>query len=265
MFRALNSAASGMGTQAFRLDVLANNLANAGTTGFKRSRASSEDLFYQYYKIPGQADNLSNPTPIGQAVGLGTRVQGTQIDMRQGSLLDTGQQYDVAILGEGFFVLNDGGNFFYTRAGNFSVNANGQLVSASADKGRLVEPSITIPNDATAVSIGTDGAISVLQAGSTQLNQVGQLQLAKFQNPGGLIQLGENLYSASPASGQVQISNPGVDGLGSLRQNFLEASNTEPVRELVDLITTQRNFELNSQVIQAADQALQLVANLRRF
>jgi flagellar basal-body rod protein FlgG len=265
MIRALNSAASGMGAQSFRIDVIANNLANAGTTAFKRSRTNTEDLFYQYYKLPGQIDATAQPTTTGTHVGLGTRVQGTQLDMRQGSLLETGQQFDLAIAGDGFFTINDNGRFLFTRAGNFSVNANGQLVLASADRGRLLEPAINIPPDATAVAISPDGAVSIMQAGSNQLNNIGQIQLVRFQNPAGLIQLGENLYLDGPAVGQVLTANPGQDGMGALRQNFLEASNTEPVRELVDLIHTQRNFELNSQVVQAADQGLQLIANLRRF
>jgi flagellar basal-body rod protein FlgG len=171
----------------------------------------------------------------------------------------------VAIVGDGFFQVNDGTRFLYTRAGNFAVNANGEVVVASADRGRQLEPAINIPQDALEISISADGIVSVLQPNSNQPTEVGQIQLARFINPQGLMQLGENLYADTLASGNPQISTPGQDGLGTLRQRFLEASNTEPVRELVDLITTQRTFELNSQVIQVADQSLQLVANLRRF
>ena len=145
------------------------------------------------------------------------------------------------------------------------MNANGEIVLASADRGRPLEPAISIPQDTMQISINQDGIVSVLQAGQTQLNQIGQIQLARFINPQGLLQMGQNLYAMTVGSGNPLVSTPGQDGLGTIRQNFLEASNVEPVRELVDLITTQRTFELNSQGIQVADQALQLINNLRRF
>jgi len=254
-----------MDAMQFRLDVIANNLANAQTTGFKRSRVNFEDLFYQYYKIPGMIDQLGRPTTQGMDVGTGTRVQSTEIDQTQGSLLSTGGNLDLAIAGDGFFQINDGNQFLYTRAGNFSVNANGEIVLASADRGRPLEPSITIPQDTLQVTISSDGIVSVMQAGQNQLNQIGQIQLARFLNPQGLLQMGQNLFQQTVGSGNPLISIPGQDGLGTIRQQFLEASNVEPVRELVDLITTQRTFELNSQAIQVADQSWQLVNNLRRF
>jgi flagellar basal-body rod protein FlgG len=263
--RALYSAASGMDAMQFRLDVIANNLANAQTTAFKRSRVNFEDLYYQYFKIPGMIDFQGRPTSVGLDVGTGVRVQSTPIDTTQGSLLNTGGQLDLAIAGDGFFQINDGNQFLYTRAGNFSVNANGEIVLASADRGRPLEPAISIPQDTMQISINQDGIVSVLQAGQTQLNQIGQIQLARFINPQGLLQMGQNLFAQTVGSGNPLVSTPGQDGLGTIRQNFLEASNVEPVRELVDLITTQRTFELNSQGIQVADQALQLINNLRRF
>lgn len=262
---ALNSAASGMSSLTFKLDTIANNLANAGTTAFKRSRANFEDVYYRQFKLPGMLDSQGRPTTVGMALGIGTRIQSSELQMTQGSLLDTAQQLDLAIVGEGFFQVNDGSRFLYTRAGNLSVNANGELVIASQDRGRPLEPAISIPIDTTNVSINEEGFVYVEQPGQQNLNQVGQIQLARFINPQGLIQMGENLYQNSDASGFAQISTPGQDGIGTLRQRFLEASNVEPVRELVDLISTQRNFELNSQVVQAADQTLQLIANLRRF
>lgn len=265
MIRALNSAASGMGALQFKLDVIANNLANAGTTAFKRSRCSFEDTFYQYFKLPGMQDNAAKLTAVGWDVGLGTRVQGTPSDFSNGSLLDSGGMLDLAIVGDGFFQVQSGSGLLYTRAGNFTVNNNGEIVMASADRGRLLEPALTIPQDTENISISPDGIVAVKQAGSDQLNQLGTIQLVRFLNPNGLIQRGENLYEASQASGNPLVNDPGVDGMGTIRQRFLEASNVEPVRELVDLITTQRNFELNSQIVQAADQSLQLVANLRRF
>ena len=261
----LNSAASGMDALQYKLDTISNNLANAGTNGFKRSRANFEDLFYQQLKMPGQLDSQGLPSPTGIAIGVGTRLQSTQVDYRTGSLLDSGGDLDVAIVGDGFFQINDGTQILYTRSGNFSMNANGDLVMGSADRGRLLEPAINIPQGATDVSISPEGIVSALQPPSTQSQQLGQIQLARFINPQGLIQKGENLYAVSDASGSPQTVNPGLEGAGVLRQRFLEASNVEPVRELVDLITTQRNFELNSQIVQVADQQLQLVANLRRY
>jgi len=263
--RALNSAASGMDSQQFKLDTIANNLANAGTTAFKRSRANFEDLFYEQIKLPGMVDAQSRSTAVGASVGLGTRLQSTQVDYRNGSLIDTGATLDVAIVGDGFFQVNDGDQLLYTRAGAFALNENGEIVVASADRGRPLEPSITIPQDATDIAISPEGIVSVMQPGQTQLVQIGEIQIARFINPQGLLQQGENLYAETQASGSPLLNTPGQEGLGVLRQRFLEASNVEPVRELVDLITTQRNFELNSQVVQVADQSLQLVANLRRY
>ena len=263
--RAMNTAASGMDAQQFRLDVIANNLANAQTTAFKTSRVNFEDLMYQNFKIPGMTDNLGRITSVGQAYGLGVRVQSTEMDMTEGSLNNTGGNLDLAIAGDGFFQVNDGNQFLYTRAGNFTVNANGQVVMGSATTGRPLEPAITIPNDTTQITISADGVVSVLQAGQTNLTQLGTIQLARFINPQGLLATGQNLYQQTTGSGTPIISTPGQDGLGSIQQNFLENSNVEPVTELVNLIATQRSFELNSQVIQVADQNWQLINNLRRY
>jgi flagellar basal-body rod protein FlgG len=256
----LYTAATGMDTMQTRLDVIANNLANINTTGFKRNRANIEDSFYRNYVYPNQT------TPTGTAVGLGSRVQSTQTEQRQGSSMDTGNPLDVAIEGRGYFVVNDPstGQQLYTRAGNFSLNANGQMVMGSASIGRLVEPNITVPQDATSISVGADGQVFYTQAGSTTAQQAGQLQLAIFPNPEGLIKKGDNLYQQSDASGNVTQGIPGQQGIGILRGGSLEASNVEPVTELIDLITTQRSFELNGQAIQAGDQILQLISNLRR-
>lgn len=249
----------------FNLDVIANNLANAGTTGFKRSRTDFEDLYYQYFKAPGYSDNLGNVISEGIYAGSGTRVAAVQPDFQQGSLLTTGRQLDMAIEGRGFFQVSESGTYYYTRNGQLNINSNGTLVLASANRGLTLEPPITVPQDTTEISISADGVISVLQSGSTQFQQLGTIQLAQFINPQGLLQEGETLYSPTDASGTPLLSNPGDQGLGLIRQSFLEASNTEPVKELVDLIKTQRNVELNSQVVQASDQLLQLVSNLRRF
>ncbi len=263
--RAMNSAASGMEAYLFNLDSISNNLANAGTTAFKRSRVNFEDVFYEHLKTPGGLDNVGKPTPVGVSVGLGTRIESTQVDHTQGNMLQTTNPLDLAIVGQGFFQVQDGALTLYTRAGNFTTNANGEMVVASAGKGRLLEPTITIPQNATDVSISDEGIVTAILAGATATTQLGQIQTARFINPEGLLQVGDNMYQETDASGTAQTGIPGLDGRGTLAQSFLETSNVEPVRELVDLIKTQRFFELNSQAVQAADQMLQTVANLRRF
>ncbi len=262
----LYTAATGMESLQTKLDVIANNLANVNTTSFKRSRANFEDLFYQHETLPGSLDNAGQPTPTGTSIGLGSRVSSVQTDFDQGAFQQSSGELDMAIEGRGFFQVTDSnGQTVYTRAGNFSQNANNQLVVGSASTGRLMEPPLTIPQDATGIVINPDGQVMVRQAGSTQLQQLGQIQLALFINPEGLLKIGENLYAPTDASGTAIPGNPGQNGLGVLRQGWLEASNVEPVQELIDLITTQRSFELNSQAIQAGDQVLQLISNLRRF
>lgn len=262
----LYTAATGMHSLETKLDVIANNMANINTTGFKRGRVNFEDLFYRHEILPGSQNAIGNFTSTGVSVGLGSRVQSIQTDHRQGNFQETGNQLDLAIEGRGFFQLQDpSGVTVYTRAGNFDVDANGNIVMGSASSGRLLQPSLTIPNDATGIVINPDGLVFVRQFGVAQLQQVGQIQTAQFINPDGLLKLGENLYGETPASGAPVQGNPGQVGLGVIRQGFLEASNVEPVGELIDLITTQRGFELNSQAIQAADQVLQLVNNLRRI
>jgi len=262
----LYTAATGMEALETKLDVIANNMANVNTTGFKKDRANFEDVFYRQYRLPGVEDADGNRTSTGIEVGLGSRVSSTQSNYEQGAFETTGNQLDFAIEGDGFFQVNNpNGDPFYTRAGNFGLNANGQLTLGSANNGYLIDPPINIPNDATDIVVSPDGQVQVRTQNSTNLQTVGQLQLAKFLNPDGLIKMGDNLYQQTDASGDETIGNPGQDGLGNLRQGFLEASNVEPVTELIDLITTQRAFELNSQVVQAGDQIMQIVANLRRL
>jgi flagellar basal-body rod protein FlgG len=216
--------------------------------------------------LPGYQDAAGNLTPTGIAVGLGVRVSDTLNDFTQGAFTQTGSQFDVAISGKGFFQVQDpSGQIYYTRAGNFAVNSVGQLVTASAIDGRPIQPAITIPQDALNVVIGVDGKVQVQQYNNQTLQQVGQLQLVNFQNPEGLLNLGQNLYQQTDSSGQPLVGNPGQNGLGSIQQGMLEQSNVQPVNELINLITTQRSFELNSQMVQAGDQILQLVANLRRY
>jgi flagellar basal-body rod protein FlgG len=262
----LYTAATGMESLQTKLDVIANNLANVNTVGFKKGRANFEDLFYRHEQLPGAEDAGGQLTPTGISVGLGSRVSSIQTNFVQGAFQQTGNSLDIAIEGRGFFqAIDPSGETVYTRAGNFSINANGQLVIGSANTGRVIEPAISIPPDATGISISSEGIVSVQQPGTATLQQVGQMQLAQFINPEGLLKLGENLYAETSSSGTATVGNPGDPGLGVIRQNTLEASNVEPVQELIDLITTQRAFELNSQAVQAGDQILQLISNLRRF
>lgn len=264
--QALYTAATGMVSLETKLDVISNNLANVNTTAFKAGRADFVDMFYQQRVLPGYQDAGGNLTPNGIAIGLGVRVGDTQNDFTQGTFNQTNQQYDIAIQGKGFLQVQDpSGQIYYTRAGNLGVNAVGQLVTSSAIDGRPVQPAITIPQDTMNVVIGLDGKVQIQQYNSTTLQQVGQLQLVNFQNPEGLLNLGQNLYQQTDSSGQPLIGNPGQNGLGTIQQGMLEQSNVEPVNELVNLILTQRAFELNSQMVQAGDQLLQLVANLRRY
>jgi len=264
--QALYTAATGMSSMETKLDVIANNLANIETSGFKRGRANFEDLMYRHEQLPGAQDNAGQYTPTGVSVGLGSRVASIQGDFAQGAFQLTGNQLDVAIQGRGFFQVTDpNGDTYYTRSGNFSLNANGDLVMTSANIGRLLEPPITIPEDATDISISAEGVVSVRQPNTTSLSQVGQIELAYFINPGGLLRLGENLLAETDSSGTATLGNPGQDGLGTLQQNALESSNVNPVEELIGLIMTQRSFELNSKAVQVGDEMMQVVANLKRF
>jgi flagellar basal-body rod protein FlgG len=262
----LYTAATGMESLQTKLDVIANNLANVNTTSFKAGRANFEDLFYQTLEFPGKLDSQQNPTAVGSQVGLGSRVESIQTDFRQGAFQETGGQLDVAIEGIGFYRVTDPvtGQPLYTRAGNFSVNANNQVVLGSAQTGRLLDPNITLPQGWTNIVITPNGQVQVQVPGQQSLQTAGTLQLATFPNPEGLFKLGENLYSQTDSSGQEQLNDPGQQGAGVLRQGFLEASNVEPVHQLIDLITTQRSFELNSRAIQAGDQILQQISALGR-
>lgn len=263
---ALNSAATGLQALSTDIDVIANNLANAETTAFKSSRVNFEDLMYLQLKQPGTASSSGEISPAGIDVGLGTRISNTQLDMTDGSLQTTGRQLDTAIQGNGFYkvkILDTiGDGYGYTRNGNFFVNNQGQLVVGMGD-GYLVQPAIQIPNGVTSIAIGQDGTISVTNSAGQQ-STVGQLKVTQFINPQGLQLLGGSIYMPTQASGAPIDSNPGDNGAGTIMQGFLEGSNVDPVKELVTLIQTQRSFELNSQSIQTADEALQTITNLRR-
>lgn len=265
---ALNSAATGLRALSTRIDVVANNLANAETTAFKRSRMNFEDLMYLTLREPGVNNNANEPAPAGTYVGLGVKISNTQVDLEQGAMENTNRPLDVAIEGDGFFrvkILDSiGDGFGYTRNGNFFRNRDGELVLGMGD-GYKLQPKINLPEDAREISISREGFIEYLRAGNLQKQRAGQLKLNTFVNPQGLKLLGGSIYIETEASGPPQENNPGEDGAGTVLQGFLEGSNVDPVKELVTLIKTQRAFELNSQSIQTADQALQTITNLRRF
>lgn len=266
---AMHAAATGMKALDTRLNVVANNLANINTTGFKKSRVNFEDLFYQVKREPGVRDANDNPNPHGIQVGLGVQVSGTQLNFSQGTMDPTDRPLDLAIEGEGFFQVRSFYNgqevIAFTRAGNFVRNANGDLVLANSE-GSLLDPPINIPENINeqSIEIGRDGQVMYREPGANELAQAGQIELARFVNQQGLISIGKNLYLDTDASGQPITGIPLEEGLGAIRKGTLEASNVEPVRELVDLIFTQRGFELNSQSIKSADEVLQVITNLRR-
>jgi flagellar basal-body rod protein FlgG len=264
--QSLYTAASGMESLETKLDVIANNLANVNTVGFKRDRANFEDMFYRHYKLPGSIDASGQLTATGISVGLGSEVSSTQTNFSQGTFQQSNSPLDLAIEGNGMFqVLDPSGETVYTRAGNFNLNANGDLVVGSASTGRLVQPSINIPIEAAReISISSDGTVQYKLVGQPELVTAGQIRTAQFPNYDGLLKIGDNLYQQTDASGQATEGIPGQDGLGAIKQSYLESSNVDPVHELIDLITTQRAFELNSQVVQAGDQVMQLISNLRR-
>jgi flagellar basal-body rod protein FlgG len=265
---ALNSAATGLRALSTRIDVIANNLANAETTAFKRSRVNFEDLMYLTLKEPGASNSAGEVSPAGTFVGLGVKISNTQVDLEQGSLESTNRPLDVGIEGNGFFRVkimdSIGDGTGYTRNGNFFINEQGELVVGMGDGYKLI-PAISIPADATEISIGKTGIIDYKKAGQVGRQVAGQLKLTQFVNPQGLRLLGGSIYIETPASGKPADNKPGENGVGTILQNFLEGSNVDPVKELVTLIKTQRSFELNSQSIQTADQALQTIGNLRRF
>lgn len=259
----LYTAATGMQAMQTKLDVIANNMANMNTTAFKKDRANFEDLFYDNQVMPGNIDSGDNLTSTGTNIGLGVKVSSVQTDFSNGGVNTTNRPLDMMIDGPGFFQIEDpGGNILYTRAGNFNINANGDLVMGSASLGRKLSPNVNIPVGATNPQVSPDGKITYQLNGQTQ--EAAQIELANFINPEGLLKMGENLYSATNASGAAVTGAPRLDGMGGIQGGALEASNVEPVSELIDLITTQRSFEMNSQAIKAGDEMLQLISSLGR-
>jgi flagellar basal-body rod protein FlgG len=260
MIRSLSIAKTGLDAQQTQLDVISNNLANVGTTGFKRSRAVFEDLMYQNMRQVGGQTSDQTRLPSGLQIGTGVRVVATERIHTQGNPTKTDNSKDVAINGDGFFqVLMPDGTISYTRDGSFQTDQNGQLVTAS---GFPVQPAITLPQNATSMTIGRDGTVSVVQAGSTASVQVGQLQLATFLNSTGLQSSGENLYVETDSSGGPNTTAPGQNGAGLLSQGYVEASNVNVVEELVNMIQTQRSYEINSKAIKTSDEMLQRLTQL---
>lgn len=257
MHAALYVSKTGLAAQDTRLATISNNLANVSTSGFKRDRVAFESLLYQIERQPGANSTQDTELPSGLQIGTGVRVTGTQKEFSQGSMQMTGEALDVAIDGRGFFEIQmPDGSSAYTRNGQFQRNANGEMVNSS---GLLVNPGLTIPENAESVTIGTDGVVTVKIAGEPDTINIGNLQLVDFVNPGGLEALGGNLFAETVSSGNPQQTIPGQNGAGTLVQNALENSNVEVVEELVDMITTQRAYEMNSRVISSADQMLQFI------
>ena len=255
MNAALWAAKTGLDAQQTEMAVISNNLANVNTTGFKEDRAAFEDLLYQNQTQAGADTSQTTQSPSGMSIGTGVQVVATEKDYSQGSLTHTGNPLDVAVQGQGFFQIQmPDGTLAYTRDGTFQTNAQGQLVTSS---GYLLQPGITIPQGAQSVTIGNDGTVSVTLAGQSAATQIGQLQLANFINPPGLQPIGQNLLVQSAASGAPQTGSPGTNGLGTLTQGQLESSNVNVVEELVNMIQTQRAYEMNSKAINTVDQMLQ--------
>jgi len=255
MLSSLWIAKTGLDAQQTRMDVIANNLANANTTGFKSSRASFQDLMYQNKEQPGGQTTQQTLSPSGLMLGTGVRVVGTAKLFTQGSITQTGNSLDVAIQGSGFLQVSmPDGTTAYTRDGSLQTDANGQLVTAN---GYALNPPVTLPSNVQSITIGTDGTVSATTSGSTSAVQVGTLQLANFVNPAGLQSQGQNLYLETASSGSPQTGTPGLNGLGTLQQGSLESSNVNVVGEMVDMIETQRTYEMNSKAVSAADQMLQ--------
>ncbi|MEC4721370.1 flagellar basal-body rod protein FlgG [Noviherbaspirillum sp. CPCC 100848] len=260
MIRSLWISKTGLDAQQTQMDVISNNLSNVSTGGFKRSRAVFEDLLYQTMRQPGAQSSQQTQLPSGLQIGTGVRAVATERIHTQGNLQKTDNDKDVAIQGQGFFqVLMPDGTNAYTRDGSFQIDSQGQLVTAS---GFVVQPAITIPANAQSFTVGRDGTVSVTQPGVAAPTQVGSLQLVTFINPAGLESKGENLYVETAASGTPNANTPGTNGAGLLTQGYIETSNVNVVEELVNMIQTQRAYEINSKAITTSDQMLQRLAQL---
>jgi flagellar basal-body rod protein FlgG len=262
MIRSMWSAASGMQAQSTNIDVIANNIANVTTTGFKRSRAEFQDLLYETMRPPGSSSSENTQVPTGIQIGHGTRPVAVSKNFVGGEMQMTKNELDLAIEGDGFFqIIQTNGETAYTRAGSFKLDKDGRVVNPD---GFLLEPAITIPSDAISVSVGMDGTVGVLQAGNATPREIGTIQLARFVNPAGLQSIGKNLYLPTDASGLAIAGTAGTANFGTIAQGFLEMSNVSVVDEMVNMITAQRAYETNSKVVQTSDDMLQLANNLKR-
>ena len=262
MIRAMRTAAMGMLAQQLNVDVITNNLSNVNTTGFKKSKMEFQDLLYQKLRMAGVTGQVGAEIPVSLEVGYGVRPVATPRIFSQGDLTSTGNPFDVAIDGDGFFlILLPDGSEAFTRDGAFKLSRDGELVTSD---GYIVSPSITIPEEAQTVSIGVDGTVSYTEQGIPEPAEVGTLELVRFINPAGLQSLGRNLYSETNSSGAYTTGVAAEEGFGSIRQGFLELSNVQIVDEMVNLIIAQRAYEINSKAIQTSEEMIQMANNLRR-
>ena len=260
MIRSLWISKTGLDAQQTQLDVISNNLANVSTNGFKRSRAVFEDLLYQTVRQPGAQSSQQTQLPSGLQIGTGVRPVATERIFTQGNVNQTNNDKDLAIQGNGFFqILQPDGTTAYTRDGSFQTDSQGQMVTSS---GYTLQPLITIPLNTTKLTVGRDGTVSIMQAGSTATTQIGTIQVATFINPAGLESRGENLYVETAASGTPNPNTPGTNGAGALWQGYVETSNVNVVEELVNMIQTQRAYEINSKAITTSDQMLAKISQL---
>jgi flagellar basal-body rod protein FlgG len=262
MIRSLFTASTGMKAQDLNVSVIANNLANVNTGGFKRSRADFQDLLYQTLRVVGTLSETGNQVPTGMQLGLGVKPAAIQKNFLQGDFAQTENQLDLAIQGNGFFqITQPDGTLAYTRAGAFKLNNAGQIVTSD---GLLINPAVAVPTDALTIAIDTQGTISVTQPATPAPTTLGTIQLASFQNPAGLKSIGSNLFVETDASGTPTTGSPGTTNLGTIQQGFLELSNVSVVEEMVNLISAQRAYEVNSKTVQSSDEMLQIANNIKR-
>ena len=262
MIRALWTAASGMQAQQKNIDVVAHNLANVNTTGFKRSRADFQDLIYQNLKATGAPSTSSTQVPTGIQIGLGSRLAAVTKIFTPGDFTQTGNELDIAVEGDGFFQIQlPDGTTGYSRAGAFKKDSQGRIVTS---EGYPMLPEVVIPSNVTKINIGNDGTVAVQQAGQSALTSIGNITLATFSNPSGLSAQGKNIFSPTDASGAATTGTPGQNGIGSVAQGMLEMSNVSTAEEMVNMIVGQRAYEINSKAVQASDEMLQTANNLRR-
>ncbi|MCL5807294.1 MAG: flagellar basal-body rod protein FlgG [Deltaproteobacteria bacterium] len=261
MIRSLFTAATGMSAQQIEQDVIANNLANVNTTGFKKSRANFQDLMYQIYSKAGATSSTGVQLPAGIEIGMGVKPISTQKIFSQGDYQQTGNPFDWAIEGDGFFQLDDGnGGIAYTRAGSFKINKDSNICNS---EGLLLTPALSVPQGTVVITVDKSGQVTATDSKGT-MTQIGQLQIATFINPAGLTSEGRNLYAKTDASGEASVGNPGIEGKGTISQYFLEMSNVNVIDEMVKMITGQRAYEINSKSVQTADAMLGIVNSLKR-